>query len=134
MKKNRLALILAVVFSISLLSCGGGSDSPGKPIKEFYGAIANGKYGKASDYVVKKDGATLSKEEKAKIKSMVSMMSKRLEQNDGFKEVKILKEEMAQDGKSANVEYEIWYKNGEKKKESQKVVKIDGEWFIPVQS
>jgi hypothetical protein len=134
MKKNRLALILAVVFSISMLSCGGGNDSPGKPIKEFYGAVADGKFGKASDYVVKKDGVKLSKEEKAKIKSMVSMMSKRLEQNDGFKEVKILKEEIAEDGKSADVEYEVWYKNGEKKKESQKVVNVDGEWYIPVQN
>lgn len=132
-KRNIITALMAVAVAAFMFSCGGGGGkSPGDTIKAYWKAVGNGDYEKATEYVVKKDGTKLNDEEKTKVSGMISMGKSEFEKNDGYKDIKIIKEEIAEDGKSAKVEFDIIYNNGETEKENQKMLKVDGGWYVPI--
>lgn len=128
---KKLFFVLVCVFAIMTTSCGGGASTPSDAATECIELI------KAKDYEGFVDKLHMSKdataEEVEQLKQMyVSLfkekVDKQTEKKGGFASYTILSEEIAEDGQSAKVKYEITYGNGSTEKNSLDFVLVDGEW------
>ncbi len=131
MKKNLLFLLAMIITGFAITSCGGGAGkSPGDTVQSFFSALDKQDYDKAVSLLVKKDGTHLTDEEKSKATLLLPEGRKELEENEGLKEIKIINVEIAEDEKSAKVEYEIIFNNGETDGETDKLLNVDGRWYM----
>ena len=129
MKHSKILSLVFVLIAISFTSCSKGS-SPGDVIKKSYDLIKAKKYEAVTKLYVKKGGEKLSKDEAKKIEGLFGMAASEMDKKDGYKSITIESEDISEDGNSANVEYTIEYKNGDKDEQDSKLLKVNGKWFI----
>jgi hypothetical protein len=129
-KVSVVLLVVAMAISLSLVSCGGGGGStPADLEKNLWTYVQKGDYEKAIKYWadISVDGDT-----KDQMKTMTSMFAEKMkstmEEKDGLKEFKIVKETISDDGETATVDVSFTYGNGSTEEQSNKYTKVDGKW------
>ncbi len=133
MKKNGIVIALTFVLALAVTSCGSGgptANSPSKSVEKVFGYIMDKDYEKAAKMYASEDGKMLTEEEVAKITALLPMMVQEYNKKDGLKSIKVLQEKISENGDEAKVDITMKYGNGEEKKESLKVMKIDGNWYL----
>jgi Domain of unknown function (DUF4878) len=148
MKSPRILIGSFILFSmIFLISCGdnGGegnlsgesssvsSSSPSGVITKVVKNVADGDYESAIDLYAKKNGESLTKEDKAKMMALLPSAKDNFEKKGGLKEVKIIEENIAEDGNSAIVKYKMIYADGKQgKTEKVKFIKVNSDWKVRI--
>lgn len=128
MKKLFLALVCFVA-TFAFVSCG-GSSTPADQAAEWIELV------KAKDYkafveTLNLQGETEEEIEQAKqfyLGMFEGKAEKTIAKHGGIESYTLVSEEVAEDGNSAKVEYELTYGDGTKDKTKFNMVKIDGEW------
>jgi hypothetical protein len=133
-KLMTLFAILLFAGTTSFYSCGGGkaANTPGETLKKSMSLLADKKYDDVVAMYAKKDGTTLTDEEKKKMSGLMSLATGELDKKQGVKSIDILEEKIADDGKTATVKFKTTYGNGETNEETNDMVNIDGKWFITI--
>ena len=134
MKKVSILLIVAMTMSLAFVSCGGGSsNTPADMEMKLMSYAQKGDYKKMVDYWL--DNSIIDESQgmtKAQMKSMSSMliekMKEPLEAQGGVKSVKLVKEEISEDGMTAKVHLMITYGDGTEEEKTSPYKKVDGEW------
>ena len=131
--KKVFYLVLAAAALVLTVSCSSNSSSPGKAAKQYMEYMADGNYDKFIDGVYFVEGS--SKEDieagKAMLKAMLIEKGKKsIDEKGGLKSVEIVSEEIASDGKTANVELKMTYGNDEVLEEDQDMILVDGKWLM----
>jgi hypothetical protein len=132
---KKFSVLLSVLFVGTILfmaSCGGGGNTPGDVVKDFYKAIEKENYDAAMDLMDFGD-KEITDEDKAKFKGMLAMGSESLKQNEGIKSIEILEENISEDGNSADLKMKITYGNDKEEENEGKLVKVDGKWKMKAQ-
>jgi hypothetical protein len=131
-------LISLFVFSAALIivSCGEGGvagSSPGDVVKVMAVNLQEENYDAVVDVYINKNGEELTDEEKTKVKAFLPTAKEEMDKKGGFKEIVIVEETIAEDGKTATVKSHIIYNNGDKGNEERtKLVKVNGSWKVKI--
>lgn len=120
---NRFISALALIATLGLVGCGGGS-SPGDAVKELTYAMEAGDAEKVKE-LVPQLGENLGD---GKIDTLVKQASKEAKENGGIKSIVIDKEEI--DGDTAKVTATMTDGNGKSETEDFDLVKKDGKWTV----
>lgn len=120
------------VVVLVLISC--SSNSPSNALKKYTTALQEQNYEKFVEGI---NFSNANPEKAAREKEgFVSLMKEKgertLKEKGGLKSVKMISEEIAEDGKTAVVKYKQVYGNGEETESIQKMVKVDGKWLMDI--
>ena len=137
MKLTKLLINASILIALLILmSCGGsgsGSNSPGDVTKTAIENLANENYDDVVKVYITKKGEELTDEEQAKIMAFMPTAKAEIDKNDGLKEVQIIEETIAEDGKSATVKSKMIYNNGkEGRTDSTRLIKVNENWRIRI--
>ena len=138
MKKINVCLLFSgLLLAFFMTSCGGGgssilSQTPSDVVKASIDDLKSKNYKGTIKYYVRKDGVAFTKEDTVKMTGLCTMAGNELEKNQGLKEVKILEEKIATDGKTATVKYKMQYNNGKEDDQEATLNKVNGDWLIVV--
>lgn len=132
MKKIFIAMFCMIAF-LATTSCGGGNAStPSRAAEECIELL------KARDYegfveTIKVSGDA-TPEEVEQVRTMyVSLLKdkgeKQMEKKNGIASYKLISEEIAEDGQSAKLKYEITYGDGSTDTQKFDMINVDGEWL-----
>lgn len=116
---------------ITISSCGGSSATPSDTAKEWIELIKAKDYESFVETIQPNEKATPEEAEQTKqmyLSLFKDKGDKQIEKKGGIDSYSILSETIAEDGKTAKVEYEIVYGNGKKDKQSFDMVLVDGKW------
>lgn len=130
MKKLFLSLVCMIAL-ITISSCGGSSATPSDTAKEWIELIKAKDYESFVETIQPNEKATPEEAEQTKqmyLSLFKDKGDKQIEKKGGIDSYSILSETIAEDGKTAKVEYEIVYGNGKKDKQSFDMVLVDGKW------
>lgn len=130
MKKLFLSLVCMIAL-ITISSCGGSSATPSDTAKEWIELIKAKDYESFVETIQPNKKATPEEAEQTKqmyLSLFKDKGDKQIEKKGGIDSYSILSETIAEDGKTAKVEYEIVYGNGKKDKQSFDMVLVDGKW------
>lgn len=131
--KNVMCLSLVVLCSIFFASC--SSKSPGDVAKKYMEYVKTGDYEKFADGIMYKEGA--SKESIEQGKAMIVALLKEkavkeLEKKGGIKDIEVVSETVAQDGKTADVVLKTTYGNGNTEESDCKMVLQNDVWKMDI--
>ena len=124
--------LLAVVVSV-LAACSGGEKTPGQIEMSIWNTIESGNYEKAMDMWYENSAVSPDKnqaDQKEFVKAFADKMKSSIEEKGGIQEVKIVSEELSEDGETAIVAVKITFKNGTTQEDDSKYIKVDGKWKI----
>ena len=130
MKKFLSYFIILAAAMCFMTSCSKTS-SPGNAFKSYMEKLQAGDYkGFVEGFAVDE---TKSVEEQEQTKQTIEAMltektSKSMAEKGGLKDVQILEETIAEDGKTATIQAKMIYGNGEEQENTQKMVKQGDEW------
>lgn len=130
MKKLFLSLVCMIAL-ITISSCSGSSATPSDTAKEWIELIKAKDYESFVETIQPNEKATPEEAEQTKqmyLSLFKDKGDKQIEKKGGIDSYSILSETIAEDGKTAKVEYEIVYGNGKKDKQSFDMVLVDGKW------
>lgn len=130
MKKLFLSLVCMIAL-ITISSCDGSSATPSDTAKEWIELIKAKDYESFVETIQPNEKATPEEAEQTKqmyLSLFKDKGDKQIEKKGGIDSYSILSETIAEDGKTAKVEYEIVYGNGKKDKQSFDMVLVDGKW------
>lgn len=123
--KNLFGLLIAVLFSLTVVSCGGGS-TPSSSVKQYFSAMQSGDFAKAFE------NFNMEEKDKASMVEKLTEMSKD-EDYTPFKKFEIIEETISEDGESATVKVSVTMENGGEESEAEnnmKLTLVDGKWLI----
>ena len=132
MKKVPILLVV-ILFSVTLglISCGGGGgNSPSNVVKKGLYTFYDKNYEDVAKLYAKKDGTLLTEEEQAKVIGMLSMAMEKQAKKEGIKNLEILEETISEDGNTATVKYTIFFNNGDEDTSTEKLIRIDNDWYM----
>jgi hypothetical protein len=137
MKALKLFLGLLVVSTSLIIVCCGeggvGDSSPGDAVKTMTINLQEENYDAVVNLYINKNGEELTDEEKDKVKAFLPSAKEEMDKKDGLKEVVIVEETIAPDGKNATVKSYLIYGNGDKSNEDKtNLVKINGNWRVEI--
>ena len=127
--KKILFAIVCLVASFTFASCGGGStpaDQGAKCIE-----LLKDKDYKAFVETINFEGETAEEIDQQKqffLELLTKKVDEMYETVGGIQSYTLVNEEIAEDGNSAKVEFEVTYGDGSKKTEKMNFVLVDGEW------
>lgn len=122
--KKVLTTLLLLTGVFMFIACSSG---PGNSAKSYILAMRDGKYEKFVDGIASNKKFTA--EDKAQMTAMLKEKTeKSYEKKGGIKRVKILHEEIAEDGQTATVTIKTTFGNGEEEESKQKMILQDGKW------
>lgn len=126
-------VLLAVLFCVFLIGC--GQTSPSDTAKDYLKNVFEGNSNKAVAMIHVNDNTkktALFKEGiEAKVQMIISSIKIKADENGGFKDIKILKETIIEDGTRANVRVKVIYKNGKEEEGTISLIKNEqDEWKI----
>ena len=128
--------LLIVSISLIIVSCGEGGvgdSSPGDAVKTMAINLQEENYDAVVNLYINKNGEELTDEEKDKVKAFLPSAKEEMDKKDGLKEVVIVEETIAPDGKNATVKSYLIYGNGDKSNEDKtNLVKINGNWRVEI--
>ncbi len=127
--KHLVLFLIAGIFVFGSISCNKGGSSPGDVVITVNKLMSEGKFDKIPDYMATKDGE-LTEEESGKVVSLYSMSAGEIKNKKGIKKTEILKEEIAEDGNSARVEYKIIFGDDSEEEDAQELINVDGQWKL----
>jgi len=131
MKKYSLFMLALFLMSVGFVSCGGSkSSSPGTVVVESFELLPKKEYAKIAKLYAKDNGEMLTDEELKKMEGMMAMAASEYDKNEGIKEISVTEENIAEDGNSAIVKYEVVYNDGSKDSDKANLIKIDGKWYL----
>ncbi len=133
MKKVFLALVC--VFALMATSCGGDSATPAGAAAECIELIKAKDYEGFVETIKMSENAT--PEEVEQVKQMyVSMFKekgeKQMEKKGGIESYTLVSEEIAEDGQTAKVKYDVTYGDGSTDTQKFDMVLVDGKWMQEV--
>lgn len=132
--KKLLGLLSLVAVMFVMAACSGGS-TPGDVAEKAVKCLKDKDYKGYADLVEfqKKEDMDVDKAREELAGLLESKLSKKVEKNDGIASYKVLSEEIAEDGKSAVVNMEITFGNGDTEKSKVKLMKNDsGDWRLDI--
>jgi hypothetical protein len=127
--KHLVLFLIAGIFVFGSISCNKGGSSPGDVVITVNKLMSEGEFDKIPDYMATKDGA-LTEEESGKVVSLYTMSAGEIKNKKGIKKTEILKEEIAEDGNSARVEYKVIFGDDSEEEETQELINVDGKWKL----
>lgn len=130
MKKLFLLMLVLLVTSLGLTSCGSSSTSPGDLVKKSYKYLESQDYAKIADMYASANGELLTDEEKKKMEGMIGMAAQEQEKNGKITAVTINEENLSDDGTSCKVKYTVEYDSGKTDNEKADLKLIDGKWYL----
>ena len=120
---KRLSIVLLVVIGLfAVLAAGCGSNTPSGTVTKFFKAIDDGDYSKAKSYLT---SSALEEFTPSLFDIVVEMM----EGEEGLKQINIIEEEIRDD--SAEVHFEIEFRNGSTDDATAYLIKENGNWKFP---
>lgn len=132
MKKVFSILMVAVVSTMAMASCGGGNaaggsdnDTPSSVMEKFNNYLVKKQYAKAMDLLWNIEQASDADYEKTS-----KWYEKELEEKGGIKSFDILSETIAESGKKAKVEVRYTYGNGKVKERTHTLMKTENGWRV----
>ena len=143
MKKNLFLLVSVLVFSLSILSCGGSKEQSETEVPEvkrsdvelaadaYYGLLANGNFKAAvqSTYDYNKE---MTAEEEEEMDAMLDMSAEKIDEamkeKGGIKDYAFSNEVV--NGKNATIDVTITYGNGEEEVKTETLKKVEEKWYI----
>jgi len=135
MKKNvcyLFSLVAICLFSFS--ACSGGSSSPGEAAKKYAGYLKSGDFEKFVDGIAV--GEDTSEEEakagKAMFAAMMDKAKKSIDAKGGIKDIEVVSETIAEDGKSAKVVLKMTYDDGTTNEDDMDMVMEKGQWKMSI--
>lgn len=133
MKKNLCYLSGLIIMCLFLFSAC-SSETPGGAAKKYTNYLKSGKYDKFIDGIAM--GEDISAEEKKEAKAMFTSMmekgKKGIEQKGGIKDVKIVSEEIDEDGETATVVLNVIYGDGTNNEQKYDMIKEKGDWKMEI--
>lgn len=130
MKKFFSYFIILAAAMCFMTSCSKTS-SPGNAFKSYMESLKAGDYkGFVEGFAMDETKSVEEQEQDRKaIEAMLTeKTSKSMAEKGGLKDIQILEETIAEDGKTATVKAKMIYGNGEEQESSQKMVKQGDEW------
>lgn len=130
MKKLFLSLICMVAL-LATTSCGGGSSTPADAAAECLELIKAKDYEALVETIKMSDNSTPEEIEQTKqmyVALFKEKGEKEMEKKGGIASYTLISEEIAEDGQTAKVEYEVTYGDGSTKKQKFDMILVDGEW------
>lgn len=130
--KKVIYLSLAMMCILSMIACSSGS-TPGAAAKKYVGYMQAGDYEKFVEGIAFPEET--SAEELQQAKDMYVAMfkekgDKEIQEKGGVKDIEILSETIAEDGKTAVVEVKMIYGNGETDTDKMDMILDNGNWKI----
>ncbi len=127
MKRMQVFMVLLAVIA---MACGGGSGkSPGEAYKEAIMSLADGKYDVVMSLTAPNpQGEEQTQDEKEKTMALLGMAHGQIVNKGGISEFNILDEQIAEDGTSAVVHFEVVFGDGETSEDKATMLKVDGKW------
>jgi len=127
--KNLFRLMAMAIVVMAFAACGSNSATPKGAVDSFLKSYQKGDYAALIEKTYFKK--ELSEEDKAQFAEVLSEKAgAELEKKGGLASYEIGDVKMAEDGKSAKVEYTLHYGNGTQKEDDEKVILVDGKWLI----
>ncbi|MBR6018265.1 MAG: DUF4878 domain-containing protein [Paludibacteraceae bacterium] len=128
MKKILGILSLALVM-FGFAACNSATSSPENVVKAYYDALQKGEVEKAIDLMHFKGEMTQEQKDEivATFNDKLAMVNNH---HQGIAAVEVGEVEMAEDGEHAVVKIKIIYGDEQTKEDTEKVIKVDGKWFI----
>ena len=129
--KKLLSLLSIALCALCFASCSSQS-SPTNVTEALIKNIQNENYEAISElFYAKGETEEEINEQKQMIESLYTdKVKKSIDKKEGIKSYEIEEEKISEDGKTAIVKYSITYGNGDTDKETNKLVNIDGKWYI----
>ena len=130
--KKIIGFVAIAAFALVMAACG-GDNSPKSVAEEAVKCIQDKDYAGYVDlmYLSVKEGENIDEKKQAITDMLQSKAQSTLDTKGGIKSCEVLSETIAEDGKTAVVEMNIVYGNGEEKKDSMKLRKDDSDkWLI----
>lgn len=133
MKKVFLALVC--VFALMATSCGGNSVTPAGAAAECIELIKAKDYEGFVETIKMSENATPEEIEQTK-QMYVSLFKekgeKQMEKKGGIESYTLVSEEIAEDGQTAKVKYDVTYGDGSTDTQKFNMVLVDGKWMQEV--
>lgn len=131
MKKLFLTLACAVAL-LATTACGGGASTPADAAAECIELIKDKDYEGFVETIKMNEGVTPEEAKQAK-EMYISMLKEKgaaqFEQKKGIASYTLVSEEIAEDGQTAKVKYEITYGDGSTDSQTFNMAKVDGKWM-----
>lgn len=130
MKKLFFALFSALALFV-FVGCSSSPKTPGDTVLSYVDMISSGDYDKLMDQMYVDENATAEQvaEFKTGFKAMAQdKLSKKLEEKGGIKEAVIEKEEISEDGMTAEVSVKIVYNDGTEETDNWDLKKSGDDW------
>lgn len=132
MKKIFIALVCMVAVLAATTSCGGGASTPAGAAADCIELLKAKDYEGFVETIKLNENATPEEIEQTKV-MYVSLLkdkgAKQMEKKGGIASYTLLSEEIAEDGQTAKVKYEITYGDGSTDTQKFNMVLVDGEWL-----
>lgn len=127
--KKILGILSLVLVMCGFAACNSATSSPENVVKAYYDAIQKGEVEKAVDLMHFKEEPTQEQKDEivATFNDKLAMVNNH---HQGIAAVEVGEVEMAEDGEHAVVKIKITYGDEQTKEDTEKVVKVDGKWFI----
>jgi hypothetical protein len=135
MKKLVSLSVVALLFVMT--SCSSKQYTPSGIVKAIYGQLQKGNYEKAIEIMFEnatnKDEKTDAKQIKETVKAFAEKVKGSIEEKGGLRSFEIVKETIAEDGKSAQVTVKATYGDGSTEEDTNRFVKNeDGKWEMNI--
>lgn len=128
---KKLFFVLVCVFALMATSCGGNSATPAGAAADCIELIKAKDYEGFVETINMSENATPEEIEQAK-QMYVSLFrdkgEKQIEKKGGIESYTLVSEEIAEDGQTAKVKYDITYGNGSVETQKFDMVLVDGVW------
>jgi len=129
---NKQYLFIIIIFAF-IVSCDGDgkavSNNPGKTLEEYYKLVKNENYQEASKMFSNR-GRKLTDAELVEMEKRVRSIAENHKRKLGICEITIIEEILIGDHKTAFVNYNIVYNNGDEEDLRQSFEKIDEKWYM----
>lgn len=133
MKKIFSILLLFSAMTLILTSC--DMASPGAACKSYMEKLKNGDYKGFAQGIATDETKTAEENEQmvAMIEGLLKEKSDQmLKEKGGIKDIKILEENVSEDGNTATVKVKFIYGDGTEKEDTQEMVKQNGVWKMHI--
>ncbi|MDR3269608.1 MAG: DUF4878 domain-containing protein [Tannerella sp.] len=132
-----LVSLSMVAFLFVMTSCGSKQGTPSGIVKAMYGQLQKGNYEKAIEIMFEnatdKNEKADAEQIKESVKAFAAKAQESIEEKEGIRSFEIVKETVAEDGKSAQVTVKVTYGDGSTKEDTNKFVKNEaGKWEMNI--
>ncbi len=124
-------VFLLITLTSVLVACGGGKQSPAEIEMSIWKKIKSGDYEKAVKLWYENselDPETTPDELDQITQAFTKKIQEEVDRKGGIQDVKIVSEDISEDGQSAVVKVSVTYKNGDVQDPSSKYILVDGKW------